>query len=67
MDRLRTPAEIAADVKRQRILEAAQAIAAEGGTLTPGRIARDARLPVDDVVELVPGWRGNVPDFAAAA
>lgn len=67
---MRTPEQIADDVKRQRIREAAVACLAAGAPLRIGRVARDAGVSVDDVHRLFPdgsfgehGW----PALLAAA
>lgn len=59
---MRTPEEIAADVKVERIREAVGLEIAERGRTSAGRIARRTGLPVDEVRALLPvaqqraGW-----------
>jgi hypothetical protein len=55
MERLRTPEQIVADMRRERIREAVAAEIAERGSTTLGRISRRTGLPREEVEALVPG------------
>jgi len=69
---MRSPAEIAADVKCQRVREAMLAeLAAGRGTLLAGRISRRTGIPVEEVRAIFPVVQpqiaGRDQDLAAAA
>lgn len=64
---MRTPAQIALDVKRQRVREAVAAEVAERGRTSVGRIARRTGLPLEEVRELMPPLIGAAGGELAAA
>lgn len=53
LEGMRTPEQIAKDVKRERVREAVDVERREHGAVRPGRVQRRVRLPREEVVEFL--------------